>query len=235
MVNLRKNVELANQLRKDILTGKYGTEGGLPGAKELSRRSGFARNTVNSALALLEGERLIIRRDVTYYVNTIPVTMTQYAPPTHIRYSDGYATDLIISGEKLLPDHLASRLDMDRCTAYRVQVSGETVSGERQPLQYSHRYYFLPLTDEEMQHMKDDAKFDPVWIIADILVSRDETCARYGTQEEITHLDLPTPSPVQGVWESIRDKQGNLLMVQETTLVPRFKLIFEFEFSNIQR
>lgn len=235
MVNMRKNVELANQLRKDILTGKYGTEGGLPGAKELSRRSGFARNTVNSALALLEGERLIIRRDATYYVNTIPVTMTQYAPPTHVRYSNGYTTNLVASGEQPLPDHLASRLNMDRCTAYRVQVSGEIVNGEQQPLQYSHRYYFLSIADGDLQRMKDDATFDPMWLIAETLVSRDENCSRYGTQDEITHLDLPTPSPVQSVWESIRDKRGTLLMVQETTLVPRFNLIFEFEFNNIQR
>lgn len=233
LVTMRKNVELANLLRKDILAGKYGTEGGLPGANELARRSGYARNTVNSALALLEGEKLIIKRDAAFYVNSIPVTMTQYAPPTHVRYSDGYTTNLEAVGDYTLPEHLAEKLNVPQCAVYRMQLSGETVNGERHPLQLSQRYYFFPLGQGDLQRMKDDASFDPMWSnFPGTLVSRDEITARFATQEEAARLNLAEVAPVLSVWESTRDKDGAILMVQETTLSPRFALIFEFPFEN---
>lgn len=233
---VRKNVELANQLRKDILAGKYGPEGGLPGPSELAKKHSIARNTVNSALALLEGEKLIIKRDAAFYVNSIELTMTQYAPPTHVRYSDGYTTNLEAVGDYDLPDHLASRLNARQCAVYRVQLSGETVNGEKHPLQLSHRYYFFPVKQSDLQRMKDDASFDPMWSnFPGEMVSRDEITARFATQDEAARLNLAEVAPVLSVWESTRDKDGALLMVQETTLSPRFALIFEFPFENVAK
>lgn len=231
-----KHIQLADNLRKDIFSGKYGTEGGLPAASSLSTVYGMALNTVKSALFHLEGEGIIVKRGIGYYVNSISITMTQYAPPSHIRYTNGYTSNLNTIEKVLLPGHLANKLQTLQPANYRVQVSGEVVDGEQQPLQLSHRYYFLPISDENLQRMQADATFDPMWADAPVdLVSHDEITSRAATQEEIGHLNLTKASSVISLWEVIRDKDGNLLLAQEITLSPRIALVFDFPFENKQK
>jgi DNA-binding GntR family transcriptional regulator len=63
-----KHAHLATELEQEILAGKYGWAGGLPGASELAQKWKLSINTVKNALSLLEGKNLIEKRGIGYYV-----------------------------------------------------------------------------------------------------------------------------------------------------------------------
>ena len=66
-----KHTTLAEELEKDILSGKYGSEGGLPSTIEIAKKWGMSVNTVKNSLALLEGKNLIEKRGIAYYVKNL--------------------------------------------------------------------------------------------------------------------------------------------------------------------
>ncbi len=259
---LGKHVALAIELEKDILAGKYGWEGGLPSTSELAQRWNMSINTVKNSLSLLEGKNLIEKRGIGYYVNRIPTVMTQYVPPhsryqmeqplenriptvmtqyvppAHIRlHREGYCKNLGPVKRVSLPEHLAEKLHFPQSepVIYRVQISGEIAEGSERPLQVSYRYHFLPMSEEKVQRMQNDATYDPMWdethAPAD-LVSHDEVTPRLATEGERDLLSLPESTPITSVFEAIRDKSDDLLMAQEIVLSPRTTLIFDFPFTN---
>src|SRR5450755_2641971 len=228
-----KYIPLANSLRKEVLSGIYGTEGGLPAASEIAKRYSNAVNTVKLALSKLEGEGLIVKRGSNYYVNTIHMTMTQHVPLPHARLHNrrGYVRTLHITSG-LLPGHVARKVNLsERDIVIRSQVSGE-VNGHELPLQLTTRYYFLSLSDEQVKRLENDAGWDPMWELTGTLQSRDEVSARPATTQEAEELMVPDGTTVITVFEVIRDPNGGLLMAQELTLSPRDTLIFEFAFEN---
>jgi DNA-binding GntR family transcriptional regulator len=228
-----KYIPLANSLRKEVLSGIYGTEGGLPATSELAKRHSSAVNTVKMALSKLEGEGIIVKRGLNYYVNTIHTTMTRHVPLPHARLHNrrGYVRTLHITSG-LIPGHVASKLHLpDRDILIRSQVSGE-VNGRELPLQLTTRYYFLSLSDAQVKRLEEDAGWDPMWELTGTLQSRDEVSARPATTQEAEQLKVPDGTTVITVFEVIRDPSGVLLMAQELTLSPRDTLIFEFEFEN---
>jgi DNA-binding GntR family transcriptional regulator len=232
-----KHLTLATELEKDILAGKYGWEGGLPSASELAQTHNMSVNTVKNSLSLLEGKGLIEKRGIGYYVSRIPTVMTQYVPPAHVRRQEGYSKNIGLVKRVSLPEHLTKKLDFPQSglVVHRMQVSGEIAHGNEKPLQVSYRYHFLPVTDEEMQRMQEDATFDPMWNNSDIateLVSHDEVTSRLATEGERDLLNLPESNPITSVFEVIRSKSSELLMAQEIILSPRTTLIFDFPFFN---
>ncbi|GAC1660911.1 MAG: hypothetical protein PVS3B3_31210 [Ktedonobacteraceae bacterium] len=229
-----KYVSLADVLRKDILAGKYGSEGGLPIASELAKQYKMALNTAKRALSLLEDEGIIQKRGAAYHVGGIDVVMTKYSPPSHQRYS-GFNRNLTAVEKVLLPEHLVAKLrtPQNQFVVSRAQVAGEFVRSKELPLQISYRYYFLPISTEKMQRMQDDATFDPMWQDAPIdLVSHEEVTSRPATSEELGHLSLNNPASILSLLEVIRDEVGNILMAQEIALSPRITLVFDFPFEN---
>lgn len=233
----KKRDMLVALLRKNILSGKYGSEGGLPPESELVKETGFARQTVKTALLLLEGEKLITQRGHVYHVNNLPITMTSYVAPANERYAkkEGFAKNVAdVENGREIPRYLAEcmRVPMARSSAFCVRVTGEVADGEKQPTQLSARYYFLPLTNEQIERMQSDASYDPAWDLSGVLHSVDKVCARASTQEEAKLLELPSGTVILSLVESIRDDNGQLVMVHESALVPRSELEFSYDFLN---
>jgi DNA-binding GntR family transcriptional regulator len=233
-----KHTTLATELEKDILSGKYGWEGGLPTTSELAQTWNMSINTVKNALALLEGKDLIEKRGIAYYVNRVPTVMTQYVPPAHSRYHrPGYCKNIGPVKRIALPAHLAEKVNTSssELTVYRMQVSGEVAEGNERPLQLSYRYHILPVSDEKIKQMENNAAYDPMWTEPEQgteLWSHDEITPRLATEGERDLLNLPESTPVTSVFEVIRDKDNKLLMLQEIVLSSRTTLIFDFPFTN---
>lgn len=229
-----KYVGLADELRKNILSGRYGTEGGLPSAKDIATEYRLAINTVKAALSRLEGEGLIVKRGAGYYVNNISIAMTQYSPPSHVRYGNGFSKNLRAVERIALPEHLASKLGKSQSVVFRMQVSGELVEGQEQPLQLSSRYYLSPISDAQFQRMQSDPTFDPMWTDWPVtLATHDEITSRVATPEESAHLKLSNAASVISLLEVTRDpNSGDILMVLEAVLSPRVILHYDFLFEN---
>ena len=232
-----KHTNLAIDLERDILAGKYGWEGGLPSASELAQTWNMSINTVKSALALLEGKDLIEKRGIGYYINRTPTVMTQHVPSAHIRLErEGYNNTIGPVKRVTLPEHLAEKLNIEvRKVVHRVQVSGELVEGNEKPLQIAYRYYLLPITEDKLQRMQADATYDPMWNEENVMIellSHDEITPRLATEGERDILNLPEGTPISNVFETISNTSGELLMVQEVVLSPRTTLIFDFPFIN---
>lgn len=229
-----KHIAVANDLRKEILNGRFGPEGGLPPTSELAKKHGVVINTVKVALSRLEGEGLIIQRGQNYYVNSLEIVMTQHVslPEARLHPRHGYAKTLHVAVERV-PEYVIRKLSLSgvREVPVRSQVAGE-INGHERPLQLSYRYYFLPLTGEQVGRLGQEAGWDPLWDITDVLLSRDEICSRPATAQETAQLSLPDGTSVIALWEVIRSQDGTLLMAQELTLSPRDTLIFEFSFEN---
>ena len=232
-----KHAALAAELEKDILSGKYGWEGGLPTTSELAQQWNMSINTVKIALTVLETKDLIERRGAGYYVNRAPVLMTQYVPPVTLRYArPGFCKNMGSVKRIAPPAHLAEKINISpsELAVYRVQVSGELVEGNERPLQVSYRYHLLPVSDEQIAQMEHTPTYDPMWAPeqAAELLSHDEITPRLATEGERDILSLPEVTPITSVFEVIRDKDGKPLMMQEIVLSPRTTLIFDFPFTN---
>jgi DNA-binding GntR family transcriptional regulator len=235
---VKKHIALANEIRKDILAGKYGTEGGLPGLDELARRSGLARNTVRSALIVLEGERLIIERDRGYFVNTSSMVMTQYVPPLPLRMQ---AQGKTASSENIaitsvqLPDEIADLLHLGRGTiaTFRFRVGNEVLeSGEKKPFRLSKYYYLIPLNDEQVRQIEENADADLLVQYAPLLLTaHDEISSRLPTKEEASYLHIPESTPVTHVQIITKDTSGRILLFQELTLLG-VTLAYDYSFEN---
>jgi DNA-binding GntR family transcriptional regulator len=237
-MTVSKHAALAAELEKDILSGKYGWEGGLPTTSELAQQCNMSVNTVKIALTVLETKDLIEKRGAGYYVNRVPTLMTQHVPPVNLRYArPGYCKNIGPVKRIAPPAHLAEKIDISpsELTVYRVQVSGELVEGNERPLQLSYRYHILPVSDEQIKQMEHTPTYDPMWEPAQAvdLDSRDEVTPRLATEGERDLLNLPENTPINSIFEVIRDKKGGkALMMQELVLSPRTTLIFDFPFTN---
>lgn len=234
-----KHIALSTEIEKEILTGKYGWEGGLPTASELAQTWKMSINTVKNSLAVLEGKNLIEKRGVAYYVNRIPTTMTQYVPPAHLRQRSGYSKNIDSVTKATLPDHLTKKLKINnpQSAIYRAQISGEIVDSSERPLQITYRYYLLPISEQQLNQMQNDPKYDPMWDNSEMaieLLSHDEVTPRLATEKERRLLNLPETTPINSVFEVISDKNNNILTVQDIVLSPRSTLIFDFPFTNKQ-
>jgi len=233
-----KHVSLATELEKEILAGTYGWEGGLPSTSELAQKWNISINTVKNALSLLEGKNLIKKRGIGYYINRIPTIMTQYVAPAHLRLNrEGYSKNIGPIKKIALPEHIAQKINFSNTAlvTHRVQISGEITEGIEKPLQVSHRYYLFPVSEEKVQQMQNESTYDPMWDdteIATEMISHDEITARLATEEERVLLELPGSTSIANVFETINNKSGNALMVQEVVLSPRTTLIFDFPFTN---
>lgn len=228
-----KHIALANELRKEVLSGRYGSEGGLPVASEIAKAYSVTINTVNLALNRLEGEGIVTKRGAVFYVNSIAVVMTSHVPLPGQRLPgrQGYVKTLRTS-EGLLPPHIASTLGVSPESVFtREQVAGE-INGHERPLQLSTRYYFLPLTPDQRQHVESDPNYDPMWEIQTTLHSHDEVCSRQATVQEAKLLNIPDDASVLAIWEVIKSPDGTLLMAQTLTLSARKTLIFDYLFEN---
>ncbi len=229
-----KNVALANELRKEVLSGRYGNEGGLPVASEIAKAYKVTVNTVNLALNKLEGEGIVTKRGSVFYVNSISITMTSHVPLPGQRLPgrEGYVKTLRTATEQL-PQHLSKILGVsaEQSILVREQLAGE-VNGHERPLQHSVRYYFLPITAAQKKQVESDPNYDPMWDLKTTLHSHDEVQSRPATEQEAQLLQVPEGASVLAIWEVIKSTDGELLMAQTLTLSARKTLIFDYLFEN---
>lgn len=233
-----KYVEVENELRKRILSGRYGIEGGIPTAKELAQEFSVVVNTAKVALYHLEGERLIIRRGNSYYVNMVTTVMTQYVLPIAERMRErgrtGYVKTLETVERVTIPEYVANKLDLDHQAILVLQtcISGDMADSEERPMQLSRFYYFMPVTDEQIARMQVDAVYD-ILLDAPISLSRDdEVFPRFPTDKELGYLNVTSTTPVLNVLSTVRDDKGNILLFQDLTRVPHAVLKYRYAFEN---
>jgi DNA-binding GntR family transcriptional regulator len=238
MVKTPPYIQLANELRRDILQGKYGTEGGLPGIEHLIKTSGLARGTVYRSLTLLQGEGLIKERDRTFYVNKSSIMMTQHVPPPRVRLQAvgkiAFMRNLAPVAIVPLPDDIAKLLELGQevTATFRYRISGELVDGKEIPARLLKYHYLIPLTDEQIQRMQDDPHTDVLLELYPVpMIRHDDISSRLPTKEEAQHLAIPETTPVLGVRVVNRDVDGNVLLVQELALA-NTTLSYEYTFDN---
>lgn len=232
----RKTPDIANRVRKDILAGRYGSEGGLPETRELAQRYEVAINTMVAALANLEGQRLIEKRGHSYYVNEITFTMTQYVPPIHMRPSQ-YSHNLGDVERIDMPAHIAEKLKLAPApqVVYRGQVSGEITPAQVEcPYMLSYHYFIMPLSNRELARMQDDAMYDEIKFAntPEQMRCHDEITSRLLTAEEAQHLSVAPSTSANSVFVTMRALDDTLLFVQEFVISPRVTLVYDYVFEN---
>src|SRR5690242_11110272 len=119
MAEQKKRDAVASMLRKNILSGRYGSEGGIPDETEISKSFGCSGGTVIAALTLLEGERLVVHRGKSYYVNALPLVMTQHVPSAHVGASKvSYVKNVgQVVRMNAIPEYMANQLDIPASTS----------------------------------------------------------------------------------------------------------------------
>lgn len=227
-----KHIALANSIEKDITSGKFGKEGGLPAVSEIAQEHRLSINTVKNALAVLEGKGLIVKRGIGYYVNNIEIDMS-YLGPAHSQRPDSFKRNIGTIKSITLPEHLArtAQIEASTPTTYKMQISGTIENEEEKPIQIAHKYYLLLISDETLKRMNDDSSFDPVAELGGELLSQDELSSRLATDNEKDLLAIDENTPILNVVEIIRDQQDKLLLIQEVSIV-RSTLIFKYPFTN---
>jgi hypothetical protein len=239
MAKVPQYIQLANELRKDILSGKYGTEGGLPGVEELKRRSELSINTIYRALSLLAGEKLIVERDRNYFVNP-PITtiMTQYIPPlvvsSALQGRKAYYRNIAAPVRMKLPSEIADRYGMDHDVdvVFRDRVGVEQFEQHIKPFKLVKHYYVFPLSDVQIRRMSEDANAD---ILAEIAPFRlhetDDISSRMTVSSEIALLELTEPMPITQKNIIMRNAANeNIILIQEVVVldeVSRYDYFFE--------
>lgn len=234
----RPYITFANQLRKDILSGKYGIEGGLPGIEELKRRSGLAAGTIYKSLVLLQGERLIVERDKAYFVNISSQDMTQYVPPLNVRMQSSGKLAFMQNVAPIevtpIPEEIADKIGVPRETmsTFRHRVGGEVQEGKNKPTQMKKYWYLIPLNEEQLQMLRDDPNTDILVKYApEDLRAHDEISSRLPTKEEMELLSLSEFTPVTQVHITTRDTEGNILLYQDLTFLG-VVLTYDYGFKN---
>ncbi len=241
MTTVPQYQQFASDLRRDILSGRYGWEGGLPGIQELVKRSGLAANTIYRALSLLVGERLIEQRDKAYYVSRHPIQMTRYVLPIAVRMKalnkEGYIKNIGKVERTVLPEHLAGKINAQshpQACVLQACILGELAGdGSERPNQMSHYYFLLPMSEEQIRQLEENAAFDPLPVGPAIQMSRhDEITARPPTQKEIETLNLPAAASVIAVLTVVRDESGIPLLIQEDAFPTLVTLMYDYTFEN---
>lgn len=238
MAEIKQYIALANSIRKDIMSGKYGTEGGIPAIEELVEKSKLSRATVYKALAILESERLIVSRNRTFYVNITSQDMTQYVPPLTVQMQNTGKIAFIENVTPIeiapLPDEIADKLRMAHSTmsTFRFRVGGEIVEGQKKPAQLKRYWYLISLNEEQIRQLQDDPSTDLLVKYApEDLQAHDEISSRLATQEEMELLSLTDLTPVTQVHIVTRDALGNILLFQDLTFLG-VVLAYDYAFKN---
>lgn len=235
---LPQYIDFANEMRKDIVSGRYGFEGGLPGIEELGRRSKLAHNTIYRSLTLLVGEKLIVQRDKAYYVNRIPYPMNNYIPPVATRMKDlnrrGYIKNIGSVQRIPLPPYLLGRVNGEKMdVVFQMCVIGELIDDDKEVPTQIGRYYYLNVPEDQFSRMQSDPSVDPVSENGPAHLTRlDEITTRIPTQEEAALLNIIGGTSCLGCLSVVRDGDGSVLLIQEDIFSHRLTFLYNYTFEN---
>lgn len=239
-MSIAKYIEVANELRRRILSGIYGTQGGIPVAKELAAEFNVVINTIKVALFHLEGERLIVRRGNTFYVNSLVTIMTEYVLPISERMKKrgtiGYIRTVGTVNSIKIPVHLAEMLNVSHDTIVVLQtcISGDiSEQNNERPMQLSKFYYFMSVSKQQQMLMQQDGSYDILLLEAPTdLLRDDQISSRLPTREECEYLNIIDTTPVLHILSTVRNNKGDILLFQDLTRVSHATLRYQYSFEN---
>lgn len=239
MTEIKRYIVLANEIRRDILSGKYGTEGGIPSIEELVERSKLSRATVYKALAILESEGLVVSRNRNFYVSQASITMTKHVPTLAERLKASgkiaFTRNLGPIKNATLPDYIADRLKLAHGTpcVYRHRIAGEmTPDGKEKPTRLLNYYYLISLSTEQLERLNTNPETD---ILREShpgeMIREDVLSARHLTSDEAKLLGIPQDTPVMSVQIVNTMLDGEYLLVQESVFVG-VTFTYKYAFEN---
>jgi GntR family transcriptional regulator len=233
-----KHTTLAAELEKNILSGKYGTEGGLPSASELAQKWDMSVNTVKAALALLEGKNLVEKRGLGYYVNKTVHVSTAVVPPFEAVLAENgfepFVRNIIEPEVITMPSEIAAMFKQTQglLVIHRYRVQGR----DGKPYRLSEYWFPEKLAGPYLQRLKDEPGYDILEDIkADLNVVRqkvhDDVLSRLPTEEEAELL--VTDSAVLEVRRTNKTLDDVVLMHHRIVFVGSFSILsYDYEIEN---
>lgn len=237
-MSTRMYEKVANAICADVLSLRFGVSGALPESSHLMQMYEASKTTIRDALIHLQAQHIIEKKGHSYYANQSLVLMTRYVPPLPVRFGvdkKGYTQNLSTVVRIPLPYHIADRIGVPYGTlsVYRSRVGGELAGEGRIPSQISYYHYILPVSDEQIERMNNDATVDILFESAPVRMQRhDEISWRLPTEKEAETLLIPVTSPVGSLFIINRDMSNKVLLSQELVLAPRVTLVHDYAFDN---
>jgi DNA-binding GntR family transcriptional regulator len=235
-----KHVALAAELEKNILSGKYGTEGGLPSASELAQKWNMSINTVKAALALLEGKDLVEKRGLGYYVNKILRVSTAVVPP----FEEVLATNGFEPFVRNITEPEVTTMSVEVAAMFGQPVGLLVVHRYRvqgrdgKPFRLSEYWFPEHLARPYLQHLKDNPGYDILEDIkADLNITRqkvhDDVSARNPTESEADLLSILPDIAVLEVRRTNRTLDDVVLMHHKIVFVGSLSILsYDYEIDN---
>ncbi len=236
----KKAESLADQLRDRIKQGEFGTGGRLPPVSQIAKDYETTRPTTYQALALLQGEGLVVTKGNSFYAHNAVRISTSVVPPfEEVLANQGIQSTVrnIIEPEIIImPDEIATLFDTEKgsSTIHRYRVQGQA------GIPYRLSEYWFPehLAHPYLQRLKDEPGYDILEDIkSDLGVTkqtvRDKVLARIPTKEEADLLSISRNTPVQEVRRTNRTLDRQVLMHHLIVFVgPLSMLEYEYEITN---
>lgn len=232
-------VQIADQLRRSVQTGRYQIGDRLPAESQLASQFQVNRHTLRQAVSLLRQDgTLRVERGKGTFVAAAPI---RYAIGKRVRYNQSLKAQghsvkfqLVRSLEILAEDALAKHLAIATNTPIALIERISLVN--QQPLSISSGYFPLTLfpdllTPESIQQLQSTGSISK-WLRDRYAVDhiRKSTCvsARLVQPEDANHLALPLNQPIL-LAESINvDQNGRVIEYGVTRLRgDRMEMVFE--------
>jgi GntR family transcriptional regulator len=236
----KKADSVADSLRDRIKRGEFGTGGRLPPVSQLAKDYQTTRPTTYQALALLQGEGLLVTKGNSFYAHNMVRISTGVVPPFEdVLANQGIDSTVrnIIEPEIItMPDEIAALFDTEKGqrTIHRYRVQGQAGA----PYRLSEYWFPEQLALPYLQRLKDEPGYDILEDIkSDLGVKkqtvRDKVLARIPTKNEASLLSISRGTPVQEVRRINRTLDGQVLMYHLIVFVGPFSILeYDYEITN---
>lgn len=232
---------LADNLRDRIKQGEFGTGGRLPPVSQIAKDYQTTRPTTYQALALLQGEGLIVTKGTSLYArNTIRISTNVVPPFEEVLASQGINSTVrnIIEPEfTIMPDEIATLFGIEKGlhTIHRYRVQGQADV----PYRLSEYWFPEELARPYLQRLKDEPGYDILEDIkSDLGVTKqtvhDKVLARVPTKSEASLLSISRSTPVQEVIRTNKTLEGQVLMHHLIVFVGMFSML-EYDYEIVNR
>jgi len=232
---------LANNLRERIKQGEFGTGGRLPPVSQIAKDYQTTRPTTYQALALLQGEGIIVAKGNSFYAhNTLRISTNVVPPFEEVLASQGIASTVrnIIEPEVIImPDEIATLFGVEKGlrSIHRYRVQGQAGTSYR----LSEYWFPEELARPYLQRLRDEPGYDILEDIkSDLGVTKqlvhDKVLARVPTKSEANLLSKSRSTPVQEVRRTNRTLDGQVLMHHLIVFVGTLNML-EYDYEIVNR
>lgn len=208
MVDKTKIDILAEQLRKRIREGEFGTSGRIPPHRVLAEQLQTTRETVNKVVQLLQSEGLLMARDKSVYVKPplmkLPAFMANYDQYIRDRGLEPVSEFLEQPQLVPLPARIAKLLERKEgeMVPHRLLRQGIKYPAGTVHYRLSENFYNPELVKEEIfQGLRSDPQYNTWTAIKsrygiEVVKSKNIATARLPTLEEQNRLGIVRGTPV---------------------------------------